>query len=97
MYDKPMGYTMEFDFDPVKATINEHKHGVSFVHAEQALHDDRAVTVEDPDAEGEQRQITLGMDALGRVIVVVYTLRGERVRILSARKASPGEARNYHA
>jgi uncharacterized DUF497 family protein len=88
---------MEFEFDPAKAVVNERKHGVSFVHAEQALHDDRAVTVEDPDAKDEQRQITLGMDALGRVIVVVHTLRGNCVHVISARKASSGEVRNYYA
>jgi uncharacterized protein len=56
-----------------------------------------AVTVEDPDAVGEQRFITLGMDALGRVLVVVHTQRGERTRMISARKASRGESEQYHA
>ncbi|HEX4329021.1 MAG TPA: BrnT family toxin [Burkholderiales bacterium] len=56
-----------------------------------------AQTIEDPDAEGEQRFVTLGMDAMGRVIVVVHTQRGERTRLISARKASRGEAENYHA
>ena len=48
----------------------------------------------DPD---KARFVTLGMDALGRVLVVVHTPRGERVRIISARKASAGEAEQYHA
>ena len=56
-----------------------------------------AVTIEDPDSEGEQRLVTLGMDALGRVLVVVHTQRGERTRLISARKASRGEAVQYHA
>jgi uncharacterized protein len=85
------------EFDPAKARSNIRKHGVSFAHAEQALRDEMAVTVEDPDAVGEQRFITLGMDALGRVLVVVHTQRGERTRMISARKASRGESEQYHA
>ena len=88
---------MEFEFDPAKARANYHKHGVSFAHAEQALRDDMAVTIEDPDAVDEQRFVTLGMDALGRVLVVVHTQRGERTRVISARKASTGESEKYHA
>lgn len=70
---------------------------MSFAHAEQALRDLLAVTIEDPDASSVQRLITLGMDALGRILVVVHTQRGERVRLISARKASPSEAKQYHA
>lgn len=88
---------MTIEFDPEKAKSNFKKHGVSFAHAEQALRDLMALTIEDPDAEDEQRFITLGADALGRVLVVVHTLREERSRLISARKASPEEARNYHA
>ncbi len=88
---------MEAEFDPAKARSNLRKHGVSFAHAEQALLDQIAFTVEDPDAVDEQRFITLGMDALGRVLVVVHTLRGERTRLISARKASPRESERYHA
>ena len=88
---------MDFDFDPAKARSNLRKHGVSFAHAEQALRDEMAVTVEDPDAVGEQRFVTLGMDALGRVLVVVHTQREERTRVISARKASRGESEQYHA
>ena len=88
---------MGFEFDPAKARSNLRKHGVSFAHAEQALRDDMAVTVEDPDAVGEQRFVTLGMDTLGRVLVVIHTPRGERTRVISARKASRGETEQYHA
>jgi len=65
---------MDIEFDPEKAAENLRKHQVSFGHAEQALRDPAGVTVEDPDAEGEPRFLTLGMDALGRTLVVVYTL-----------------------
>ncbi|MCB1559927.1 MAG: BrnT family toxin [Xanthomonadales bacterium] len=88
---------MEVEFDPGKAASNLKKHRVSFAHAEQALRDSNALTIEDPDAEGERRMITLGMDALGRVLVVVHTIRGERTRLISARKASRGETEQYHA
>ena len=88
---------MEVEFDPAKARSNLRKHGVSFAHAEQALRDDIAFTMEDSGAPGEQRFVTLGMDALGRVLVVVHTQRGERTRVISVRKASSGEARRYHA
>ena len=56
-----------------------------------------AYTIEDPDSQSERRFVTLGMDALGRVLVVVHTQRGERTRLISARKASRGEADRYHA
>ena len=88
---------MEVEFDPAKARSNLRKHGVSFSHAEQALRDDMAFTVEDFDAPSEQRFVTLGMDAFGRVLVVVHTQRDERTRVISARKASAGEMRRYHA
>ena len=88
---------MHFEFDPAKAHSNLRKHGVSFAHAEQALRDPMAITIEDPDTVGEQRFVTLGMDALGRVIVVVHTQRGKQTRLISARKASRSEAEQYHA
>ena len=88
---------VDCEFDPAKARSNLRKHGVSFAHAEQALRDDMAVTVEDPDAVGERRFVTLGRDALGRVLVVIHTPRGERTRVISARKASRGESEQYHA
>ena len=87
----------QIEFDPAKARANLAKHKVSFAHAEQTLRDPSAITVEDPDAQGERRFVTLGLDALGRILVVVYTPRGDRVRLISARKASRGEAAQYHA
>ena len=88
---------MEFEFDPDKARTNLRKHGVSFAHAEQALRDELAITIEDPDATGERRLVTLGMDALGRILVVIHAQRGERTRVISARKASAGESKKYYA
>ena len=88
---------VEFEFNPAKAQANLRKHGVSFAHAEQALRDPLTVTIEDPDAISEKRFVSLGMDALGRVLVVVHTQREERTRVISARKASRGESEQYHA
>ena len=88
---------MSFEFDPDKAKSNLRKHGVSFAHAEQALRDPMAHTIDDPDSRGEHRFITLGMDSLGRLLVVIYTQREERTRLISARKASRGEVNRYHA
>ena len=88
---------MSVEFDPAKAKANLRKHGVSFAHAEQALRDPMALTIEDPDSRSEQRFITMGTDALGRVLVMVHTQREERTRLISARKASRGEAARYHA
>jgi uncharacterized protein len=88
---------VDIEFDPVKAKLNFQKHKVSFAHAEQALRDPYAFTIEDPDSVGELRFVTLGMDSLGRVLVVVHTPRGERTRLISARKASRGETEQYSA
>jgi len=77
--------------------LNLRKHRVSFAHAEQALRDPLGITIEDPDSEGEARFTTLGTDSLGRILVVTHTPRGDRARIISARKASRNEVNNYHA
>lgn len=82
-------------WDPEKARQNLRKHGVRFSDAEPVLFDVNAVTIEDPAAEGEQRHVTVGLDALGRVLVVVFTYRGEDLRLISARRANQGERRRY--
>ena len=87
--------SVDIEFDPAKARENVRKHGVSFADAEQALRDPGAATMEDPDAQGEQRFVTVGMDALGRVLVIIHTPRGDRTRIVSAREASKSEAAEY--
>jgi uncharacterized protein len=75
---------MEYEWDQGKTEANLQKHRVDFADAVYALEDENALTMEDLDVE-EQRFITMGTDALDRVLVVVYTLRGERIRIISAR------------
>jgi hypothetical protein len=86
---------VRFQYDPGKAAANLRKHGVSFADAEGALEDPLAVTVEDPDAEGEKRFITVGMGSAGELLVVVYVDRGEACRIVSARRATKRERRSY--
>lgn len=87
--------SVEIEFDPAKAAENLRKHGVSFADAEQALRDPNAATAEDSDAQDEQRFVTLGLDALGRTLVIIHTPRRGRTRIISARKASKSEAAEY--
>ena len=82
-------------WDPDKAEANLEKHGVRFSDAELVLYDPHAVTVEDSAAQGEQRHISIGLDAVGRILVVVYTYRGENVRLISARPATQRERRQY--
>ncbi|HEU0141849.1 MAG TPA: BrnT family toxin [Bryobacteraceae bacterium] len=82
------------EWDPGKARLNLNKHGVSFADAVIALEDDGALTVRDP-FSAEERWLTMGLDGLGRVLVVVYTWRGETLRLISARKSTPRERRCY--
>lgn len=86
---------MMTEWDPRKARLNASKHGVQFADAVAVLEDEQALTMRDPFANDEERWVTLGLDALGRVLVVVYTWRGERVRLISARKATASERRRY--
>lgn len=86
---------MEFEWDEWKAAENLRKHGVDFADAALVLEDDLALTVEDPDAQGEERWVTMGHDPNQRVLVVSYTWRGERIRLISARKATGAERRRY--
>jgi len=79
----------------VKAASNERKHGVAFADAAIALEDELAVTVLDPDSDDEDRFVTLGMDPSGKLLVVVFTIRDERVRLISAREATKREKRMY--
>ena len=88
---------VEFEWDADKAAANLRKHGVDFADAVPALEDDLALTMRDPDSDYEERFITLGHDPYGRLLVVVYTWRGERLRPISARKATGQERRRYEA
>jgi uncharacterized DUF497 family protein len=84
-----------YEWDPRKARANLTKHGVDFADAALVLEDPLALTRPDPDAEGEERFVTAGLDPLGRLLVVVWTSRGKRVRLISARRATAAERRQY--
>ena len=84
-----------YEWDPAKARANFEKHRILFADAVTTLEDDLALTVRDPFSEDEDRWITLGKDAAGRLLVVVYTWRGDRVRLISARLATPREKSQY--
>ena len=86
---------MNIDWDPNKARANSASHGVLFSDAEAVLYDPNGITRENDRAEGEQRFVTVGLDALGRALVVVYTYRGGTIRIISARRATRNEVRAY--
>lgn len=86
---------MRFRYDPAKAAENLKKHKVSFADAEGVLEDPLAATVEDPDAEGEERFVTVGLGSAGELLVVVWTERGEDCRLISARRATRKERKHY--
>ena len=87
---------MKFEWDPEKATANERSHGVRFSDAVTVLEDDFALTREDPDAHDEQRFVSLGADASGALLVVVYAYRQpEVIRIISAWKANKAQRKHY--
>lgn len=86
---------MRFQYEPAKAMANLKKHGVSFADAEGVLQDPLAVTVEDPDAEGEARFVTVGLGSAGEILVAVWTERHGEYRLISARRPTRKERKNY--
>lgn len=87
---------MQFQWDPRKARHNELAHGVDFADAVLALEDPFALTQEDPHP-GEERFLTIGLDDLGRVLVISWTWREQDIRLISARRATPRERDTYAA
>ena len=89
---------MRYEWDPDKAEANLKAHGVSFADAVSVLEDEFALTREDPDAESEQRFVTLGADAAGQLLVVVYAYREPDVtRLISAWKANRTQRTQYES
>ena len=86
---------MDFEWDPAKARSNLTKHGISFSDVETAFYDQYAISISDPGVSTEERFILVGTDALGTIVVVVYTYRGNSIRIISARKATKSERKSY--
>lgn len=85
-----------FEWSPEKAETNLSKHGVSFEEAETVFSDPLSLTVSDPlHSDGEKCFIITGFSDRQRQLVVSHTDRGDKIRIISARFATPGERRKY--
>lgn len=82
-------------WDPSKARSNLEKHGVSFSDVEPAFYDDFAISIPDEFSKEEERFLLVGRDALGRILTVSYTYRGDSIRLISARPATNSERREY--
>ncbi len=86
---------VEAEWDPAKARSNLAKHGVSFADAATVLNDEFTISTPDLGLIGEERFVAVGADALGRILVVAYTYRRNRIRIISARRATQSERKEY--
>ena len=87
---------MTYEWDPAKAAANLRKHRISFVEAASVFLDPMALTFGDPDhSDEEDREITIGVSTKRRVLFVSHTARGNRIRIISVRKATRKERRQY--
>jgi uncharacterized DUF497 family protein len=87
---------IQFEWDPTKARLNLKKHGVAFKQAATVFRDTLGITIFDPDhSEMEDRFITIGFSAAGRLLMVGHTDRGERIRVFSARELTRAEREAY--
>ena len=87
---------IRFEWDGRKAKKNEKKHGVSFEEASSSFGDIKSITISDPDhSDEEERLILIGTSVKNRQIVVVHTEKDDVVRIISARKATRKEKKQY--
>ncbi|MBI2370155.1 MAG: BrnT family toxin [Deltaproteobacteria bacterium] len=87
---------MTYEWDAIKADANLRKHGVSFAEAASVFLDPMALTFDDPDhSDEEDREVTIGVSTKQRVLFVAHSARGDRTRIISARKATQRERRQY--
>ena len=85
---------MKYQWDKDKAATNLSKHGIDFADAVSVFSDDLAITTQDERFD-EERFITIGMDVFGQILILVYTLRGNQIRVISARKATRRERKQY--
>ena len=84
-----------YQYDPNKANANLKKHGISFDEAYTALLDEQAIVIPDPDCEDEERFVLLGLSDKGRLLTVIYTMRGNTPRLISARQSTDREKKHY--
>jgi uncharacterized protein len=88
---------VQFEYDPNKAAENLRKHRVSFADAEGVFGDPLAITLEDPDAEGESRFVAVGLGSAGELLAVAYSVREDKLRLISARRATRKERKRYES
>ena len=86
---------MEAEWDPAKARSNLAKHGISFADAANVLNHELAISIPDLGPGREERFVVVGVDLPGRILVVSYTYRRTNVRIISARRATQSERKEY--
>ena len=87
---------LQFEWDEAKAQANARNHGVTFDEAATVLLDPLASTIPDPDHSlGEERYLTIGLSTQGRLLVISYTERQGRFRLMSCRLATRRERRTY--
>jgi hypothetical protein len=87
---------MEFEWDRRKAERNLRKHGVSFEEAVSVFDDPEELMIDDPDHSfGEERFVSVGTSVFGRLLVVGYTERGSKIRLIFARRATMPERFDY--
>ena len=86
----------EFEWDDEKAESNLKKHGVGFEEAATIFNDPQIATISDPDhSEDEERYVSIGKSFIMRLFAVIHTYRKERIRLISARKATRDEKKKY--
>jgi uncharacterized DUF497 family protein len=89
-------YGIAFEWDRRKDSANQRKHGVGFVEATTVFDDPLSITIPDPDHTiDEERFVIVVMSSERSLLIVVHTIRGERIRLISARPATKHERRNY--
>jgi len=85
-----------YEWDQGKARANQRKHGITFDEAAAVFLDPLAITFPDPHhSETEEREITIGLTTKHRVVFVSHSPRGDRIRIISARRATRKERKQY--
>lgn len=87
---------MQFEWDNKKAQTNENKHGISFDEAKSCFYDPKQIALYDSaHSDDEDREILVGHSNKGRLLIVVCTIRVDKIRIISARKATKQEVNDY--
>lgn len=86
---------MRFEWDAAKAAANLEKHGITFEEASTVFADELSLTYPDPDITGEARYLVFGLSSADRYLVVVHAERSGIIRIISARRLTPKERRDY--